>query len=177
MASCVPRTETSPPTSSPDPPGERNFASCVALGRIFGATFRNACPPTRAQLRPRHPKAAGQSRAQAGGQRQRLRRNTYPGQCKTRSVSPDFRSWPTSPDKKKYTPCENLAKACTFFCPDLLANAPTGRSFAQVGRNFSVTFRSAPRPRAAPLFRLRAAGTELRVGGGRFSEGCAEIPT
>ena len=25
--------------------GGRNFASCVALGRIFGATFRNACPP------------------------------------------------------------------------------------------------------------------------------------
>ena len=34
----------------PPPPvqtnlGGRNFASCVALGRIFGATFRNACPP------------------------------------------------------------------------------------------------------------------------------------
>ena len=99
--------------------GGRNFASCVALGRIFGATFRNSCPPTRAQFRPLRPKAAEQSRAQAGGQRQRLRRNTYPGQCKTRSVSPDFRSWPTSPDKKKYTPCENLAKACTFFCPGL----------------------------------------------------------
>ena len=98
--------------------GGRNFASCVALGRIFGATFRNACPPTRAQLRPLRPKAAEQSRAQAGGQRQRLRRNTYPGQRKTRSVS-DFRSWPTSPDKKKYTHCDNLAKACTFFCPGL----------------------------------------------------------
>ena len=94
--------------------GGRNFASCVALGRIFGATFRNACPPTRAQLRPLRPKAAEQSRAQAGGQRQRLRRNTYPGQRKTRSVS-DLRSWPTSPDKKKYTLCDNLAKACTFF--------------------------------------------------------------
>ena len=67
--------------------GGRNFASCVALGRIFGAIFRNACPPTRAQLRPLRPKAAEQSRAQAGGQRHRLRRNTYPGQCKTRSVS------------------------------------------------------------------------------------------
>ena len=98
--------------------GGRNFASCVALGRIFGATFRNACPPTRAQLRPLRPKAAEQSRAQAGGQRQRLRRNTYPGQRKTRSVS-DLRSWPTSPDKKKYTLCDNLAKACPFFCPGL----------------------------------------------------------
>ena len=44
--------------------GGRNFASCVALGRIFGATFRNACPPARAQLRPLRPKAAEQSRTQ-----------------------------------------------------------------------------------------------------------------
>ena len=85
-----------------------------------------------------------------------------------------------SPDNEMYTPCHDLEKACTFFCPELLATTPIGRSFAScvaLGRNFSVTFRSAPRPRAAPLFRLRAEGTELRVGGGRFSEGCAEIPT
>ena len=32
--------------------GGRNFASCVALGRIFGATFRNACPPPASSSAP-----------------------------------------------------------------------------------------------------------------------------
>ena len=84
-------------------------------------------------------------------------------------------------DKKMYTPCHVLEKACTFLCPELLANTLTGRdlaSFVALGRNFGVTFRVAPRLRAAPPYRLRAEGAELRAGGGpRDSEGCAENPT
>ena len=74
-----------------------------------------------------------------------------------------------SPDNEMYTPCHDLEKACTFHCPDLLANTPTGRNFAScvsLGRNFGVTFRVAPRLRAAPPYRLRAEGAELRAGGG-----------
>ena len=71
-----------------------------------------------------------------------------------------------SPDKKMYTPGHDLEKACTFLCPDLLANTPTGRNFASyvaLGRNFGVTFRVAPRLRAAPPYRLRAEGAELHA--------------
>ena len=68
-----------------------------------------------------------------------------------------------------YMPCHDLEKACTFLCPGLLANTATGRNFAScvaLGRNFGVTFRVAPRLRAAPPYRLRAEGAELRAGGG-----------
>ena len=74
-----------------------------------------------------------------------------------------------SPDNEMYTPCHDLEKAYTFHCPDLLANTPEGRNFAScvaLGRNFGVAFRVAPRLRAAPPYRLRAEGAELRAGGG-----------
>ena len=47
-------------------PEGRNFASCVAPGRNFRATFRKA-PPAHAQLRPLRPEAEEWSRARAGG--------------------------------------------------------------------------------------------------------------
>ena len=49
------------------------------------------------------------------------------------------------------------------------ANTLTERNFAScvaLGRNFGLTFRSAPRLRAAPPYRLRAEGAELRPSGG-----------
>ena len=66
MASCVPRIELSPPPQVQAHLGGRNFASCVALGRNFSATFRKA-PPAHAQLRPLRPEAEEWSRARAGG--------------------------------------------------------------------------------------------------------------
>ena len=47
----------SPSRLNPHPtPLGGNFASCVALGRNFGATSRLAAPPARAQLRVHTPK-------------------------------------------------------------------------------------------------------------------------
>ena len=66
MASRVPRTELSPPPQVQTHLGGRNFASRVALGRNFSATFRKA-PPAHAQLRPLRPEAEEWSRARAGG--------------------------------------------------------------------------------------------------------------
>ena len=74
-----------------------------------------------------------------------------------------------SPDNEMYTPCHDLEKACTFHCPDLLANTPTGRNFAScvaLGRNFGVAFLVAPHLHAAPPYCLRAEGAELRAGRG-----------
>ena len=44
--------KTSPPPTVQTNLGGRIFASCVALGRNFGATFRNACPPPASSSAP-----------------------------------------------------------------------------------------------------------------------------
>ena len=98
------------PPHRPDQPGGEKFRVLCCPRQDFRRNLPKCVPPARAQLRPLRPKAVEQSRAQAGGQRERLRRNTYPGQRKTRSVS-DFRSWPSAKKDKCFRLPEKVKTA------------------------------------------------------------------
>ena len=76
----------SPPPSSDHPRRGGKPASCVALGRNFGVSFRKAAP-ARTQLRPL-PNGSGVEPRTGGGTEKKATPKTYLGQRKTRLICP-----------------------------------------------------------------------------------------
>ena len=117
LTSYAPRIELSPPPQVQAHLGGRNFASCVALGRNFSATFRKA-PPAHAQLRPLRPEAEEWSRARAGGGSKGYAEIHTQGDAR-REASPWWGVCQQLRTKKSTRFCKIVASSVLFVCPGL----------------------------------------------------------
>ena len=113
MTSHALRIELSPPPQVQAHLGGRNFASCVALGRNFSATFRKA-PPAHAQLRPLRPEAEEWSRARAGGGSKGYAEIHTQGDAR-REASPSWGVCQQVRTKKSTRFCKIVARCVHFF--------------------------------------------------------------